>query len=188
MKTGGLSAESLGVLRSVAAWREEEARSRDLPRGWVMKDQSVLEIARRRPANLKNLKQIRSLKPHQVSKDGESILHAVRKGLAAPVEPQPSQRPRLKVPPQLDSIARLLEAWVYARATEAEIAPSMLASRGELKNLAIGHYHSAVPELRVLSGWRLELVGQDLLDLLDGKKSMSVGEGHRILAAPAAEG
>lgn len=176
MKASGLSSASLGVLREVAGWREETARSRDIPRGWVLRDQSLLEIARRRPSSIKSLKQIRSLKPHQISKDGDAIVAAVRAGEAEPVHETRPAVPRLKMPDEVESTARLLEAWLYARATEAEIAPSMLATRGDLKTLAAAHYHSQIPELPLLEGWRRALVGQDLLDLLDGKIGLQLDE------------
>jgi ribonuclease D len=163
---------SLGVLRDVAAWREETARARNLPRGWVLRDQSLLEIARRRPQSVKSLRQIRSLKPQQLSKDGEAIVAAARAGASAPVKEERSEAPHLKMPEEVESTARLLEAWLYARAAEAEIAPSMLAIRGDLKTLAAAHYHGRLPELPLLEGWRRELVGQDLLDILDGKKAL----------------
>lgn len=180
LKTGGLNGGSLGVLRQVAAWREETARSRNVPRGWVIRDQSVLEIARRKPSSIKSLKQIRSLKPHQIGKDGESIIESVKRGEASPVDEPMPEKVRSKIPPEIDSIARLLEAWLYARATEAEIAPSMLATRGDLKSLAAGHFRGEVPELPLLEGWRRELVGRDLLDILDGKQTLRVEDGKKI--------
>ena len=172
LKASGLSAVSLGVLRDVAAWREAMARARNIPRGWVLRDQSLLEIARRRPQSVKSLKQIRSLKPQQISKDGEAIVAAVRSGAAEPVKEERSEPPHLKMPEEVESTARLLEAWLYARAVDAEIAPSMLATRGDLKTLAAGHHHAKLPLLPLLEGWRRELVGQDLLDILDGKKAL----------------
>ncbi len=172
LKASGLSAVSVGVLREVAGWRESTARSRNLPRGWVLRDQSLLEIARRRPQSVKSLRQIRSLKPQQISKDGEAIVAAVRAGAAEPLKEERSEAPHLKMPDEVESTARLLEAWLYARAVDAEIAPSMLATRGDLKTLAAAHYHSKLPSLPLLEGWRRELVGQDLLDILDGKKAL----------------
>ncbi len=174
LKATGLSAVSLGVLREVAAWREDTARSRNLPRGWVLRDQSLLEIARRRPQSVKSLRQIRSLKPQQMSKDGEAIVAAVRAGIAEPVREVRSEAPHLKMPDEVESTARLLEAWLYARAADEEIAPSMLATRGDLKTLAAAHYHAQLPALPLLEGWRRELVGQDLLDILEGKKALKL--------------
>jgi ribonuclease D len=172
LKSSGLSAASLGVLREVAAWREQTARARNLPRGWVLRDQSLIEIARRRPQTVKALRQIRSLKPQQISKDGEAIAAAVRAGVAEPVKEDRPHTPHLKMPEAVESTARLLEAWLYARAAAAEIAPSMLATRGDLKTLAAGHYHGKLPSIPLLEGWRRELVGQDLLDILEGKKAL----------------
>ena len=177
LKTSGLSSASLGVLRQVAAWREQTARTRNLPRGWVIRDQSIVEIARRRPSSIQNLKQIRSLKPHQIGKDGESIVQAVKSGLQNPIEEAAPEKVRFKVPPHIDSVARLLEAWLYARSLEAEIAPSMLATRGDLKTLAAGHHRGVLPELPLLDGWRRDLAGQDLLDILDGKRALQVDGG-----------
>jgi ribonuclease D len=174
MKATGLSAVSLGVLREVAAWREQVARARNLPRGWVLKDQSLLEIARRRPQSVKSLRQIRSLKPQQLSKDGEAMVAAVRAGVEAPAKEERTEAPHLKMPDEVESTARLLEAWLYARAAEAEIAPSMLATRGDLKTLAAAHYHAVPASIPLLEGWRRELVGQDLLDILDGKKALKL--------------
>ena len=173
----------MGVLREVAAWREETARSRNVPRGWVIRDQSVLEIARRRPSSIKSLKQIRSLKPHQIGKDGEAIIESVKRGEANPVDEPAPDKIRSKVPPEIDSIARLLEAWLYARATDAEIAPSMLATRGDLKGLAAGHFRGELPELALLDGWRRELVGQDLLDILEGRQALRIEDGKKIIAS-----
>ncbi len=182
LKASGLSAVSLGVLREVAAWREETARAKNLPRGWVLRDQSILEIARRRPQSVKSLRQIRSLKPQQIAKDGEAIVDAVRAGAAEPVKEDRPHTPHLKMPDEVESTARLLEAWLYARAAEAEIAPSMLATRGDLKTLAAAHYHSQLPSLPLLEGWRRELVGQDLLDILQGKKALRHGPKGKLEA------
>jgi ribonuclease D len=184
LKTGGLNATSLGILREVTAFREETARSRNLPRGWVMRDQTLIEIARRKPHSPKSLRQIRSLKPQQVSKDGDAILTAVREGEQHPIEEPPPDKPRLKAPPQLESVARFLEAWLYARADAAQIAPSMLATRVDLKTLVTSHHNSELPELPLLEGWRRDLVGQDLVDLLDGKLVLKLDERGRISAFP----
>ncbi len=181
LKTSGLSSASLGVLREVAAWREQTARTRNLPRGWVIRDQSILEIARRRPSSIQNLKQIRSLKPHQIAKVGDAIVQAVKRGLQHPVKKAAPDKVRFKVPPHIDSVARLLEAWLYARSLEAEIAPSMLATRGDLKTLAAGHHRGVLPELPLLEGWRRDVAGQDLLDILDGKRALQV-DGGKISA------
>ncbi len=169
IKAGSLDSQQLGVLRELAAWREEEAIRRDLPRGWVVRDQALVEIARRRPGSLKSLRQVRTLRQQEWSRNGNALLAAVSRGLVDPVDreqaPAASARARAKGKPPL----LLLEAWPSARAAQAEIAPSMLASREQIKALTLGYLMGEVPAVPVLSGWRKELVGQELLDILDGK-------------------
>ncbi len=169
IKVGGLDGQQLGVLRELAAWREEEAIRRDLPRGWVVRDQALVEIARRRPSSLKGLRQVRTLRHQEWSKDGNAILAAVSRGLVDPVDKEPAPAANARARATGKPLVRLLEAWLYARATEAEIAPSMLASREQIKTLTLGYLMGDVPAVPVLSGWRRELVGQELLDILAGK-------------------
>ncbi|HXV64337.1 MAG TPA: ribonuclease D [Vicinamibacteria bacterium] len=178
----GLNGTTLGVLREVAAWREETARSRNVPRGWVLRDQSVLEIARRKPDSVKSLGHIRSLKPQQIRKDGAAILEAVKLGGENPLSEKREEEPRFKAPLGVESLARLVEAWLYERALATEMAPGMLATRGDLRSLVTSHHHGHLPELPLLEGWRRELVGQDLLDILDGRKALRVNKHGRVEA------
>ena len=129
LKTGGLGGSALGVLREVAAFREEAARSRDLPRGWVMRDQALIEIARRKPHSLRALRQIRSLRPQQISKDGDAILAAVSEGEQGPVEEPPRDMPRLKAPPSIESVAR----WMCPEVGGKRTAPSTPSSEYQIR-------------------------------------------------------
>jgi ribonuclease D len=168
IKAGGLDGRALGVLRELAAWREEEARRRDIPRGWVLRDQAMVEIARRKPGAIKNLRQVRTLKQQELARSGDAILTMVRRGLADPVSKEPAPVASARARARAKPLVRLLEAWLYARAAESEISPSMLSSREQIKELALGYLMGEIPTLPVLSGWRRELIGQDLLDILTG--------------------
>lgn len=188
LKRSGLNGTSLGVLRDVAAWREETARGRNIPRGWVLRDQSIVEIARRKPTSLKGLRQVRSVRPQQLAKDGDAIVASVKRGMSSPLSDETPPRPRAKAPPQLESVARLLEAWLYARAADEEIAPTMLATRDDLKSLVAGFHRDDVPELMLLEGWRRDLVGQELLDILEGRRVLRVdARSGKIVSAGATE-
>ncbi len=180
-KVNGLSAVQLGALREVTAWREEEARRRDLPRGWVIRDQSLFEIARRRPGTEKELCQIRSLKSRVVERNGEEILAAVRRGVQDPEQKAALTTIPEKVSPEGEPLVRLLEAWLYARSVEMEIASSMLASRTQIKALVNGALSAKMPDLSILKGWRRELVGQDLLDILEGRLRLTIDPASRKL-------
>src|SRR5207302_828021 len=81
---GALSGSQSAVLREVARWREEEASRRDLPRSWVVKDPTLVEIARRAPASVAELKKIRGLGAKLADRAGDRLLEAVRRVRAPP--------------------------------------------------------------------------------------------------------
>ena len=123
---------------------------------------------------MKSLSQIRSITPKQVDRYGDELLIAVSRGVAEPVRGEVTKKPTIRVSPTAESQARLLEAWLYARAAEAEIAPSMLGTREQLKILAASHESGQLVDLPILKGWRRQLVGQDLLDILSGDVGLSI--------------
>ena len=174
LKMGGLNDVGIGILKQVTAWREREARSRDIPRGWVLRDQSLVEIARRRPKSLKALGQIRSMSRQLIDKNGRDLLEAVRMGLESPVPPLLRERQVSKIPPPAEELARFLEAWLYSIAEECKIAPSIIATRDQLKTLAASYLTGREVSLPVLAGWRREIAGKSLLELLEGNLLLSV--------------
>jgi ribonuclease D len=164
----------LGVLRELAAWREEEAMRRDIPRGWVMRDQALVEIARKSPSSSSELRRLRSVKVQELERSGNDILDAVRRGLKNPVSEDSLKIVNSRVKARAKPLVRLLEAWLHTRASSAKIAPTMLASKGQIKDLSEGYLTGQIPDLPILSGWRRELVGQDLLDILAGEIRLTV--------------
>jgi ribonuclease D len=117
---------------------------------------------------------IRSIKAQELERSSNAILEAVRRGLADPVSEDSVQTVSSRVKARVKPLTRLLEAWLHSRASKAKIAPSMLASREQIHDLAEGYLMGRVPDLLILSGWRRELVGQDLLDILAGKIQLAV--------------
>ncbi|MBA2726376.1 MAG: ribonuclease D, partial [Actinobacteria bacterium] len=81
---GTLSGKQMGMLRELAAWREEAAQRRDIPRGWVVKDQSLIEIARKAPTDMGSLKTLRGLAPKEAERSGQEILAAIERGKDSP--------------------------------------------------------------------------------------------------------
>jgi ribonuclease D len=174
IRSGGMAGRRLGVLRELAAWREEEARRRDIPRGWIVRDQTLVEIARRVPTSLNELGRIRSIKAQELERSGTQLLEAVRRGAENPVSEDGAKDAGTRVKSRAKPLVRLLDAWLHARAVSAKIAPSIVASKEQLKALAEGHLQGSVPDLPVLSGWRRDLVGGELLDILSGKLHLRV--------------
>jgi ribonuclease D len=160
-----------GVLREVAAWRETAARQRNLPRGRIMRDEAVLEIAAHVPKTIDALARTRSLgKGVAEGKLGNEILEAIQRGLAdteALVPPGPT---RTDSPPGLGPLIELLRVLLKQRCDEHQVAQKLLATAEDLEAIAADD-HAPV---RALSGWRREIFGQDALALKHGQLALTV--------------
>jgi ribonuclease D len=170
----GLSAASQGIARELVAWRERTASDRDRPVQSVLGDSALVEIAKRKPSSPRKLEDIRGVNQGSMRRRGEEILEAVQRGLErndTPLEGGP--RPAHPQPEDAPLIA-LCEALVRTRAREADLAYELLASRADLQAIVIGERTDTRADVRTLRGWRGELVGQELLALLDGRVSLSV--------------
>jgi ribonuclease D len=167
---GTLSPRQVAVLREVAKWREETAARRDLPRGWLVKDPTLVEIARRTPDSIQALKQIRGINAKEAERSGSAILAAIEKGKkAAPIDTPKAPPKRAQIRARM--LSGLADAVVRSRCDKAEIATELVATRGELEavltHLAAG---SLEPEHhRLLRGWRRELAGDPVLRVAGGE-------------------
>ncbi|MNK51661.1 Ribonuclease D [compost metagenome] len=168
---GGLDAQQLAVLRELAAWRENEAQRRDRPRGSVLKDELLVEIARRRPKHAGQLKNLRGIQPRDLERSGDDLVAAVAKALAMSRAEYPTPEPSMPAPDeQTLALTDLLQAVVHSVAARESVAASMLATNGELQRLADTFRRGErCEDLPVLSGWRGSLVGNDLLAVLEGR-------------------
>ena len=117
-----LDRRSLGVLREVAAWRETEAQRRDLPKRWLVSDESLVEIARRRPKSIEQLSAIRGVNERVASRQGAGLLEAIRRGEQVPEEELPRIPKRSRMPRDAQPLADLLSAVVRVRAAEHGVA------------------------------------------------------------------
>jgi len=168
---GSLDAQQLAVLRELAAWRENEAQRRDKPRGSVLKDELLVEIARRRPKSAGQLKNLRGIHPRDLERSGDDLVAVVAKALGMPRSEYPVPEPSMPAPDeQTLALTDLLQAVVHSVAARESVAASMLATNGELQRLADTFRRGdRCQDLPVLSGWRGSLVGNDLLAVLEGR-------------------
>ncbi len=174
----GLSAVSQGVARELVEWRERTAAATDRPVQSVLSDAVLVEIAKRRPANTGALEQIRGVAQSSTRRRAAEVLQAVSDGSERPhrpLEPQTRGAP----PDAADApLVALAEALVRARTREADLAYELVASRADLQAIvSAARDGAAEPDVRTLEGWRRELVGAELLELLDGRVSLSVSRG-----------
>jgi len=175
----GLGPASQTVARELVRWREELAQRQDRPVQSVLSDAALVEVAKRRPGSPTQLEQIRGVNAGNLRGRGRELLDAVRRGGELPVQPLPEHaRPPAPDPEDAPLIA-LAEALVRGRAREAHLAYERLAARADLQAIVTCHRLGREADVRTLRGWRRELVGAELLELLDGRISLSV-EGGRL--------
>jgi ribonuclease D len=184
-RVAGLSGSARSVARELVAWRERTAARQDRPVQSVLSDNALIETAKRRPASSGELERIRGIGGARSGRLAEELLEAVRRAGERPPEPPPKDsRPPPPKPDDAQLVA-LAEALLRARAREAGLAYELLAARADLQAIvAARRSGGAEADVRTLRGWRRELVGEELLRLLDGKVSLSVqraSEGPRLL-------
>ncbi|MFZ3012964.1 MAG: ribonuclease D [Nitrospira sp.] len=176
-----LKPKSAVVLRELATWREGEAKRRNVPRSRVVRDEVLLQLARQPPRHQDELRNVRGLHPSEVDRNGESILAAICAALALPPSAWPVLSRERKPEPEANGFVELLQAIVKARALEEEIAPTLLATTADLQELVEAKTNRSALDLPLLRGWRRILVGELLLDALDGKVAFTVDQGTRTL-------
>jgi ribonuclease D len=178
-----LDRRSLGVLREVAAWRETEAQRRDIPKRWLVSDESLVEIARRRPKSAADLSAIRGVNERVAARKGSGLIEAVLAGEAVADDELPRMQKRSRIPRDAQPLADLLSAVLRLRAREHGVAPSLFASRDELERFASGDREGHP----LASGWRHALVGAELEAILDGRVAIRIDGGQILLTPMKAE-
>jgi len=165
----------LGRLRALAAWRETEARSKNLPRGRIVKDDTLTEIVLHPPKNQDDLGRIRGLSAGWRNNDiGARLISALQ--AAKPLEPDemPDREPKR---PGLTKdgvlVSDLLKLLLKIRSKEAGVAARLIARSDDLEALAAG----VRKNLNILSGWRYEEFGKDALDLVEGRLGFAIENG-----------
>jgi ribonuclease D len=181
---GRVDPRFFGVLREVAAWRETAARQRNLPRGRIMRDEAVLEIASHTPKTTEALGRSRSLgKGVAEGRLGNEILEAVQRGLAnskALEVPAPS---RADTPPGLGPLIELLRVLLKQRCEEHQVAQRLVATAEDLEAIAADD-RASVP---AVFGWRYDIFGKEALALKHGRLALTVRR-NRITLVEVAEG
>lgn len=167
---GKLRPAQLAVLRELAAWREQRARERDKPRGWLVKDEVLVELARLQPEAVEDMLRLRGVDERFAQRHGDTVLALIADGKAVPAEDRPRLPP--KPDPALEPMVDVLMAITRDAAARHQVALSMLANRDALRKLAAGDH-----DLRLLRGWRKQLVGEQLLAFVEGNNVVQVRDG-----------
>lgn len=167
---GNLSGRQTPILRELAEWRENVAARRDIPRGWVVKDQTLIDIARRAPTQVNELKTLRGIVPKEAERSGPEIIAAVQRGKEAPPM-ETSKPPSRTAQARARMISGLADAIIRSRCEAAGIAAELVSTRSDLEAMLIDAF-SGGPDHeahRILRGWRRELAGEAVLALAEGR-------------------
>ena len=167
----------LAILRALAAWRENEAQRRNIPRGRVIRDEALVEVASSRPKNAEALARTRGLSEKAASGQyGTAILAAIKTGEAVPDVDCPRPKAKTDLPRGIGPISDLLKVLLKMRAEEADVAPRMIASAEDIDHIAAFGSKADVP---ALAGWRVEMFGNDALKLRKGEIALGC-DGKRV--------
>lgn len=171
-RASSLSRRQLAAAREVAAWRELAAQERDIPRKWVLTDEQIVEACKREPRNIDDLFMVRGIRDKLSTRDARTIV----KLMVSAFDSAPSTWPELdkggKSEPNVDAQLDLMQALVRLRSKENGIAFPTLASHDDLTKVARGYRDG----IDLLKGWRRQIVGEELLELLDGKLTLSLSK------------
>jgi len=171
-----LKGRQLAIAQMLAVWREEQARRVNRPRRWVLKDDVIIDIARRIPKDLAALEQIRGLEGRTLERQGEKLLSLVEQACQLPKEAWPQRPKAARLTPQQDAVVDLMMAVVRTRGAEHDVSTALLGNRKALEVLVAGAENSPL-----LQGWRALLVGRDLQALLAGERSLRVVDGRLVI-------
>lgn len=181
LKSRSSSPRFLMILKELAAWREREAREKDLPRQRLIKDDSLMEIAAQAPSTVDELAHTRGLSRNAAEgRLGAALLAAVTRALATPESEWPKPLERVDLPRGLGPVVDLLKVLLKLKGDQHDVAQRLIASSADLEWIAADD--SA--EVPAMQGWRRGLFGEDALRLKHGRVGLALaadGKGLRLI-------
>jgi len=173
--------KALAVLMELAAWREREAQTQDVPRSRILKDEALYDIAGQAPRTIEDLGSLRSLhNGFARSQRGRAVLEAVTKGLERDPKTIPPVERGEPMPPEAQAVVDLLRVLLKATAGRHGVAPKLIATSDELEQIA----RSDDADAAALRGWRRKLFGNDALALKHGELALAIQDGEVTVLAP----
>ena len=170
------SRKSLVILRELAAWREKQAQKRDIPKSWVMRDETLADMASQAPSDKKQLTKIRNIsKDLAGGKVGDQLIGCIKDALKVPKDDWPKVKKKRQLPAHAAATIDILKMLLKIQSSEHEVAAKLIASSADLEEIALDD-QADVPALQ---GWRREIFGDDALALKHGKLAIGL-EGDRI--------
>jgi ribonuclease D len=166
----------LVVLRELAAWRETQAQHKDLPRPWIMRDETLADMAAQAPRDAASLAKIRGVSEDMAKGNtGKVLLDLIGKALDSDKATWPKPEKKDALPAVAQSTLDILKMLLKIQSTEHGVAAKLIADKDELEDLAMNND----PNNPVLKGWRFEVFGRDALEIKNGRLAIGL-KGSKI--------
>jgi len=174
IRSPGRNAQVLGRLKALAAWREGEAQHKNIPRGRIMRDETLADIAGHPPKKQADLAKVRGLSAAWKDNDiGKRMMKVIADAEPLPKSEMPEKMKRgAPLGKEGALVADLLKLLLKIRAREIDVAARLLTRADEMEALAAG-----MRDLKVLQGWRYDVFGKDALELVEGRLAFAVKDG-----------
>lgn len=174
----------LAVTKEIASWREAEAKARDQPRGRIIKDDAIYELASQQPENVQALARMRALpKGFERSKFAEPLIDAVKRAKSIPKDELPSVPRPPRRPEGSSAVVELLKVLLKLVCEEHGVASKIIANVDDLEKIA----ESDTADVAALKGWRRELFGEAALNVKAGKLGFALSPKKKVVLVPIAE-
>ena len=175
-----LNRRQLSAARELSAWREDRAQSRNVPRKWIMTDEQIVEICKRESRTIDDLFMVRGVREKLSTRDAREVAALLCKGMDLPEDQWPEATHSERNERNVDIEVDLMSALLRLRARQAGVAPQAIASASDLAAFA-RNYRG---EHELLHGWKYELVGRELVTLLEGKLALRFEKGKLLVEKP----
>ncbi|MGI9211203.1 MAG: ribonuclease D [Methylococcaceae bacterium] len=162
------------IIRSLAAWRECQAREENVPRNWIIKDELLINLARIKPSSMDDFRLIRGLDERLLKRHGETILRLIQQPPSTGSISETKNRGTRKTPSQ-EAVLDLLSAVVRLNAEQHAMSPSMLASRKDLEQ-----FLDTPEDSKLLDGWRKAMIGEELMAVIHSDVDLRIQDGKVI--------
>jgi ribonuclease D len=176
----GLSRRELAIARELWHWRDGVAESRDMPPKRVLRDDLLVELCKRKSADERQISAIRGMQRSDLRHILRGLSQAIERGLALPDEECPGGERHRAPPPQLAVLGQFLATAVAGVCRQMHLAPALVGTSSDMRDLLawkLGYWDGEEERVPLLaSGWRAEVVGSLVDDLLSGKASLRIGD------------
>jgi ribonuclease D len=178
---GNLGPRNLAIVRELWRWRQAEAEARNIPPRRVLRDDLIVELAKRKNANPEKIRAVRGMNHRPVKNAIEEIADCVERGLGAPLDDIKTPRSKA-MPSQLNLLGQVLVPAITSVCRKANLATSMACTATDIREMIayeLGFANTDNGDLPALAkGWRKELIGSLIDDVLAGRKSIRIDDPH----------